>query len=42
MEKLIYKEIRKLEASATSELLTYMGENVDRDKVLNWFKHYLK
>lgn len=42
MEKLNYKEIRKLEASATSKLLTYMGENVDRDKVLNWFNHYLK
>lgn len=34
MKKLNYEELRKLETSATSKLLIYMEENVDRDKVL--------
>lgn len=34
MKKLNFEELRKLETSATSKLLIYMEENVDRDKIL--------
>lgn len=34
MKKLNYEELRKHEASATSKLLIYIDENVDRDKAL--------
>ena len=34
MKNLNYEELRKIETSATSKLLIYMEENVDREKVL--------
>ena len=34
MKKLNFEELRKLETSATSKLLIYMEENVDREKIL--------
>lgn len=34
MKKLNFEELRRLETSATSKLLIYMEENVDRDKIL--------